>query len=34
MKVVSDELRHRVAGASILPAVLGSDHCPVTLELA
>jgi exodeoxyribonuclease-3 len=24
---VSDELRHRVAGASILPAVLGSDHC-------
>ena len=34
MKLGSDELRHRVAGASILPAVLGSDHCPVTLELA
>jgi exonuclease III len=34
VKLVSDELRHRVAGASILPAVLGSDHCPITPELA
>lgn len=30
---VSDELRARVRGAAILPHVLGSDHCPVTLTL-
>jgi exodeoxyribonuclease-3 len=30
---VSDDLRPRVRAASILPAVLGSDHCPVTLTL-
>ena len=31
---VSDELRHRVAAASIMPHVLGSDHCPITLTLS
>jgi exodeoxyribonuclease-3 len=31
---VSDELRHRIAGATILPGILGSDHCPIVLELA
>jgi len=31
---VSDELRGRIAGASILPGILGSDHCPIVLELA
>jgi exodeoxyribonuclease-3 len=30
---VSDELRARVRAAAILPGVLGSDHCPITLEL-
>jgi len=30
---VSDSLRKRVKNASILPQVLGSDHCPVGLEL-
>jgi exodeoxyribonuclease-3 len=30
---VSDELRGRVRGAAILPHVLGSDHCPITLTL-
>lgn len=30
---VSDELRPRVRGAAILPHVLGSDHCPITLTL-
>jgi exodeoxyribonuclease III len=30
---VSDELRARVRAAAILPHVLGSDHCPVTLTL-
>jgi exodeoxyribonuclease-3 len=30
---VSRSLRSRVRDASILPEVLGSDHCPVTLEL-
>ena len=29
-----DELRGRIAGASILPGILGSDHCPIVLELA
>lgn len=31
---VSAELRDRVRAASILPHVLGSDHCPITLTLA
>jgi exodeoxyribonuclease-3 len=31
---VSDELRGRVRVAAILPQILGSDHCPITLELA
>jgi exodeoxyribonuclease-3 len=31
---VSDELRHRVEAAGIMPHVLGSDHCPITLTLA
>jgi len=30
---VSDELRARVRSAAILPHVIGSDHCPITLEL-
>jgi len=30
---VSDELHGRVRSATILPHVLGSDHCPITLEL-
>ena len=30
---VSDELRDRVKAAGILPHVLGSDHCPITLAL-
>ena len=30
---VSEKLRPRVKGARILPEVLGSDHCPVVLEL-
>ena len=31
---VSDELRGRVTGAGIRPEVRGSDHCPITLDLA
>jgi exodeoxyribonuclease-3 len=31
---VSAELRERVRAAAILPHVLGSDHCPITLTLA
>jgi exodeoxyribonuclease-3 len=31
---VSSGLVDRVAGAKILPEVLGSDHCPVGLTLA
>lgn len=31
--VVSDRLRPRVKESGILPEVLGSDHCPVMLEL-
>ena len=31
--VVSDRLRDRIKDAYILPEVLGSDHCPVGLEL-
>ena len=30
---VSDDLHGRVRSARILPDVLGSDHCPITLEL-
>ena len=30
---VSEELRPRVRAAGILPHVLGSDHCPITLTL-
>jgi exodeoxyribonuclease-3 len=30
---VSDELRARGRAATILPHVLGSDHCPITLTL-
>lgn len=32
--IVSERLRERVRTATILPEVLGSDHCPVLLELA
>ncbi|MBP5339449.1 MAG: exodeoxyribonuclease III [Prevotella sp.] len=32
--VVSDRLRPAVASATIHTAILGSDHCPVELELA
>lgn len=31
--LVSDRLRDRIVTASILPEVMGSDHCPVMLEL-
>ena len=31
--LVSSVLAHRVRGAAIHPAVMGSDHCPVSLEL-
>lgn len=31
---ISKVLRPRLKGASILPNVMGSDHCPVTLEMA
>ncbi len=31
--VVSDRLRTRVRESAILPEVMGSDHCPVMLEL-
>src|SRR5262249_30052701 len=30
---VSDELRGLVRAAAILPHVVGSDHCPITLDL-
>jgi exodeoxyribonuclease-3 len=30
---VSDELRGRIKAAGIMPAVHGSDHCPITLEI-
>ena len=32
--VVSDRLREKIKEAFILPEVMGSDHCPVGLELA
>lgn len=31
--VVSDQLKDRIEGAKIHPAVMGSDHCPVELDL-
>ncbi len=31
--LVSEDLKPRVSGASILPDVMGSDHCPIVLEL-
>ena len=31
---VSEELQGRVKAAGIMPQVQGSDHCPITLELA
>ncbi|MFL3656550.1 MAG: exodeoxyribonuclease III [Opitutales bacterium] len=30
--MISEALRERLIGAEILPDVLGSDHCPVTIE--
>ena len=30
--MISETLRERLIGAEILPDVLGSDHCPVTME--
>ena len=32
--VISDRLREKVKDAFILPEIMGSDHCPVGLELA
>ena len=31
--LVSERLRDSLAGAEILSHVMGSDHCPITLEL-
>ena len=31
---VNDEFREYVSGAKIHPTVMGSDHCPVSIELA
>lgn len=31
--LVSEELRNHVVSANIHPAILGSDHCPVSIEL-
>jgi len=31
--VASEQFRSALTGASVLPAVMGSDHCPVVLEL-
>ena len=31
--LVSDRIRDRITQADILTDVLGSDHCPVTLEI-
>ena len=31
--VISDRLRDRVQGAYIFPEIMGSDHCPVGLDL-
>ena len=32
--LVSDRLAPRIQKAEILPDILGSDHCPVTLEIS
>ena len=32
--IVSDSLRDRITGAGICPEIMGSDHCPVWLELS
>ena len=32
--LVSDDVADRVTGASILSDVMGSDHCPVQLEIS
>lgn len=31
--VVNEEIKEKVIGSQILPDVLGSDHCPIVLEL-
>lgn len=31
--VVSERFKHRIEESSILPEVMGSDHCPVMLEI-
>ena len=31
--ICSDRLRARIADAKIYPEIMGSDHCPVGLEL-
>ena len=31
---VNEAFRDRVLGAAIFPEVMGSDHCPVSIELA
>jgi exodeoxyribonuclease-3 len=30
---ISAILRHRLKSATILPEVMGSDHCPIAMEL-
>ena len=32
--VISDRLRDKVKDAYILPEIMGSDHCPVGLDIA
>ena len=31
--IVSEKLRERIRDAAILPEIMGSDHCPVVLEI-
>jgi len=31
--IVSDRIKDRIVSASILPEIMGSDHCPVALEI-
>ena len=31
--IASERLRDRIEAASILPEIMGSDHCPVMLTL-
>ena len=31
--LVSDRIKDKIVTASILPEVMGSDHCPVMLEI-